>query len=114
MTKPHHKLKETPKVEEAALHGHHHGNTDIIRRLDRWDIIIKWFLREMRTIIISLVSIATICAVAYNHFHSASLHHATQQRLDQDEIRITRLEAFTNSLNNPPGAVGLADNQKAK
>jgi hypothetical protein len=106
MTKPHHKPKETPKVQAAELHDQNHGNTDIIRKLDRWDICIKWFLREMRTIILSCVSIAVACGVTYNHFHSLQLHHATQQRLDQYEVRLEKLEAFTNSLNNPAGSFG--------
>ena len=75
----HHHPKETPPVLPKP-----EGQTDFLkRRLDRWAMVIKWALKEMRTIVLAVISIAVASAVAYNHFHSASLHQTTKDQLGQ-------------------------------
>ena len=76
------------------------GKTDHLkRRLARWAMAINWFLREARTIVLGVVSIAVASAVAYNHFHSASLHQTTKDQLGQLWHHVHELE---NRLDDQP------------
>ncbi len=86
---------------------HHRGDTDMIRKLNRWKLCIEFAAREARTIAIGLVSTAAVFGVGYNHFHTGSLHQETQQRLDRLENTVSNLQ---NDFHLQPDndAVGMA------